>query len=653
MRRTNRLSNSTWERSAGHGADVAGSETRERGIVAMRLISHVLLQFALGLVLFVSLNSPATADTLQGTPARPTQQGSSEKSAPPGMVWISSGEFSMGSNMEIARPDEKPVHRVRVEGFWVEATEITNAQFRTFVEATGYITTAEKVPELHEIMAQLSPGTPPPAAEMLVPGSLVFTPPSTRANPWWWTWKPGANWRQPDGPGSSIEGKDHHPVVQVSWFDATAYCQWAGKRLPTEAEWEYAARGGLEDKPYVWGEESPYEGIPRANIWQGEFPRHNTGMDGHFATSPVRSYEPNGYGLYDMAGNVWEWVRDWYRPDTYMRRAGAAVTPNPQGPDRSYDPRDPTIPKRVQRGGSYLCDETYCASYRPSARMSVSPDTSLVHTGFRCLKTQDLPPKTAAEETDGIATFMAAGNSAYADGSVEGAVGLAQVRAKLLRSFPNMEIRDLQISPVPGWAMFLAGTGGKVMYVDLSGTYLFAGALFDVRSRRNLTQDFAAAKRRELLASVPLEHAIMYTPRTPLDPPMRPLLLFDDPDCPYCRRFHPEVKKLVEAGIPVAVFLYPVAPLHPDAVRKSIAIWCAGHQADTLDRALAGQDITDASEPCRHPIEANLRLGKQLDVNGTPALVFPDGQVATGYRSASEVLRMIGTPEQAAERYSR
>jgi len=619
----------------------------------MRFLSRILMQCALGLLLSVLSYSSGVADMLQGVPLPPTQQKSSETSGPHGMVWIPSGEFRMGSNMEIARSDERPPHRVHVEGFWMDATEITNAQFRRFVDATGYVTTAEKAPELREIVAQLPPGTPPPAPEILVPGALVFTPPSTQANLWWWTWKPGANWRQPDGPESSLEGKDHHPVVQVSWFDATAYCQWAGKRLPTEAEWEYAARGGLEDQPYVWGEESPYEGIPRANIWQGEFPRHNTGMDGHLATSPVRSYEPNGYGLYDMAGNVWEWVQDWYRPDTYMRRAGAVVTVNPHGPDRGYDPRDPTIPKRVQRGGSYLCDETYCASYRPSARMRVSPDTSLVHTGFRCLKTQALPPKNAAEKTDGIATSMAAENMAYADGKAEGARALAQVRANLRQSFPNMEIRDLQLSPVPGWAMFLTGTGGKVMYVDVSGTYLFDGALLDVRSRRNMTQDFLLAKRRELLASVPLEHAIMYPPRIQRDPPMRPLLLFDDPDCPYCRQFHPEVKKLVEAGIPVAVFLYPVTQLHPDAVRKSIAIWCADHQADTLDRALAGQPIADATGPCRHPIEANLKLGKQLAVNGTPTLVFPDGHVSAGYRSASEVLRMIGTTEQVAERYSR
>jgi thiol:disulfide interchange protein DsbC len=213
-----------------------------------------------------------------------------------------------------------------------------------------------------------------------------------------------------------------------------------------------------------------------------------------------------------------------------------------------------------------------------------------------------------------------------------------------------MDIRDLQLAPVPGWAMFLTGSGGNVMYVDLTGTYLLAGTMFEVRTRRNVTQDFVAAKRRELLASVPLEQAILYAPR--VNPTMRPLLLFNDPDCPYCRQFHPEVKKLVEAGVPVAVFLYPVAQLHPDAVRKSIAIWCADNQADALDRALAGQAVADAGEPCRHPIEQNLSLGKQLGLNGTPYLVLPDGHVATGYRSAGDVLRMMGAPEQMIEKVS-
>lgn len=608
----------------------------------MRFVDNVLLRFMLGLTLSIFLNGPSAADTSQDTAPQPSQGRSPEKASPPGMVWIPGGEFGMGSDSEIARPDERPVHRVRVNGFWIDTTEVTNAQFRTFVESTAYVTTAEKAPELREIMAQLPPGARPPSAEMLVPGSLIFTSPSGRADTWWWTWKAGADWHHPDGPGTSIEGKDNYPVVQVSWFDATAYCHWVEKRLPTEAEWEYAARGGLEDKPYVWGDESPYDGIPRANIWQGEFPRHNTGDDGHIAAGPVRSYEPNGYGLYDMAGNVWEWVQDWYRPDTYRRHVGTRVLVNPEGPESSYDPREPTIPKRVQRGGSYLCDETYCASYRPSARMNVSPDTSLVHTGFRCVRTQSLPAKTAVEKTPGSATSMTTGHSAYADDGRTNAMGsLVQVRTKLLLAFPNIEIRDLQLSPAPGWAMFQLGSDGKVMYVDLQGDYLFAGAMFELQNRRNLTQEFVVAKRRELLQSIPLEQSIMYMPALQLDPPIRPLLVFDDPDCPYCRKFHPEVKKLVEAGIPVAVFLYPVAELHPDAVRKSIAIWCANNQADVLDRALAGQAVTEESQPCRHPIEKNLELGKRFGVSGTPSLVFPDGQVATGYRSANDILRMM------------
>src|SRR5262245_5959904 len=262
-----------------------------------------------------------------------------DRQVPPGMVWIAGGEFLMGSTSELARRDEKPVHRVRLEGFWMDATEVTNAQLRQFIEATGYVTTAEQAPKLEEIMAQLPPGSQPPPAEMLVPGSLVFTLPSTGERGGW-EWRPGANWRQPQGSGSSIAGKDDHPAVHVSWLDATAYCQWAGKRLPTEAEWEYAARGGLEDKPYVWGEDDPKTDALRANTWQGIFPYQNSGADGYLTTSPARSFAPNGYGLYDMAGNAWEWVQDWYRADTYTRQGGETVVVNPQGPDNSYDPRE-------------------------------------------------------------------------------------------------------------------------------------------------------------------------------------------------------------------------------------------------------------------------------------------------------------------------
>jgi formylglycine-generating enzyme required for sulfatase activity len=306
---------------------------------------------------------------------------------PAGMVWIPAGEFTMGGTGAFVRPDELPRHRVKLDGFWISRTPVTNDEFARFVEATGYVTTAETAPTLEEIAAQLPPGTPPPPAEALVAASLVFRPtdrPVPLTNPFvWWEWTAGADWRHPTGPESSIEGKGDHPVVHVSWFDAQAYCKWAGGRLPTEAEWECAARGGLEQKENVWGDE-PISSA-RCNIWQGTFPATNTVEDGFSSTSPVRQFEPNGCGLYDMAGNVWEWVGDWYRPDTYAGDALNAVTVNPAGPEAAYDPAEPYVSKRVTRGGSFLCNDSYCSGYRPSARMKTSPDTSLIHTGFRCV----------------------------------------------------------------------------------------------------------------------------------------------------------------------------------------------------------------------------------------------------------------------------
>jgi sulfatase modifying factor 1 len=304
-------------------------------------------------------------------------------------VWIPGGEFTMGTDSELGWPDEKPAHRVYVDGFWMDETEVTNAQFRAFVEATGYVTTAEKPPDLEEILRQSKPGTPPPPKEKLVPGSLVFQPTDgpVPLNDYtqWWHWTPGANWRHPEGPGSSIEGKDDHPVVHVSWDDAVAYAKWAGKRLPTEAEWERAARGGLEGKPYVWGDEKPTDTQVFANIWQGAFPYRNTAADGFVRTAPVKSFEPNGYGLYDMAGNVWEWCSDLYRADLYRQRVGQGLIVNPSGPSEAMDPRNPRAKSRVERGGSFLCNDSYCSRYRPSARHGCSPDTGMSHVGFRCV----------------------------------------------------------------------------------------------------------------------------------------------------------------------------------------------------------------------------------------------------------------------------
>ena len=239
-------------------------------------------------------------------------------------------------------------------------------------------------------MRQLPPGTPPPPKKKLVPGSLVFVPPAVPVSlddvAQWWQWTPGACWRHPEGPGTTIDGRDDHPVVHISWDDAVAFAKWAGKRLPTEAEWEFAARGGLDGKPYVWGDAAPGAGGKwQANIWQGHFPNQNTAEDGFERTAPAKSYPPNGYGLYDMAGNVWEWCNDWYDRELYARRAGHGVVVNPAGPSKSYDPLHPFEPRRVQKGGSFLCNDSYCSRYRPSARHGCSPDTGMSHVGFRCV----------------------------------------------------------------------------------------------------------------------------------------------------------------------------------------------------------------------------------------------------------------------------
>jgi formylglycine-generating enzyme required for sulfatase activity len=344
-----------------------------------------------------SAGKDAVASCHAGMPSRYGPGAGKEKSIPLtvsdhkhiGMVLIKGGDFEMGSANAEGREDEYPLHKVRIPDFYMDETEVTNAQFARFVEETGYLTQAERKPDWEEIKKQLPPGTPRPADEVLVPAALTFTPP---AHPvaldnaaQWWSWTKGASWKHPQGPASNIKGKAHLPVVQVSWEDANAYARWAGKRLPTEAQWEYAARGGLQKQDFPWGSEDIEKGKPKANTWQGHFPDKNTVWDQYSGLAKVKSFAPNAYGLYDMAGNVWEWVSDWYRPDYYQKAKGK-LSIDPKGPSTSYDPEEPNTPKKVCRGGSYMCNASYCKGYRVSSRMKSSPDSALENTGFRCVQ---------------------------------------------------------------------------------------------------------------------------------------------------------------------------------------------------------------------------------------------------------------------------
>ena len=323
-----------------------------------------------------------------------------DNNGPKGMAWIPSGEFLMGSDHKKAQANEKPTHKVKVSGFWMDTTHVTNDQFAQFVKETSYKTTAEQIPDWETIRVQLPPGIPKPPNSVFVPGAMVFVGTKEKVNlndySQWWAYVPSANWRHPSGPKSDIDGKGNHPVVQVSYEDALAYAKWAGKRLPTEAEWEFAARGGLNQATYVWGDQLEQEGKLPANIWdvrKQAFPVISPKAGGALGTSAVRTFPQNGYGLFDMTGNAWQWVADWYRADYFVMQAkeyGNSVVNTPQGPTSSYDLDDYGVPhnapKRVIRGGSFLCNEDYCQSYRPSARRGADPFSPMSHLGFRLVK---------------------------------------------------------------------------------------------------------------------------------------------------------------------------------------------------------------------------------------------------------------------------
>ena len=308
----------------------------------------------------------------------------------PRMILIPGGRYFMGSDAELAYDNEKPVHEVSIDSFYMDVSEVTNFQFSAFVQETGYITTAERVINWDKIKVQLPPDTERPSDSLLMPGSLVFQS-IEYGNPLeddlsWWRWKPGASWRSPYGENTSIKDFMSHPVVHISWDDAVAYANWAEKRLPTEAEWEWAARGGRSNVIYPWGNESINKSPMKANFWQGHFPYTNTKKDGFLNTSPVGSYPPNDYGLYDMSGNVWEWCSDYYNDSTYNLDKIKGIAINPKGAENPYDEQEPLTEKRIMRGGSFLCNDSYCSGYRVSRRMSASYDTGLSHTGFRCVK---------------------------------------------------------------------------------------------------------------------------------------------------------------------------------------------------------------------------------------------------------------------------
>ncbi len=346
-----------------------------------KFIKH--LSFLTLLTLFIGCNND-TPKTEIKSPNFTTEN----KNAPIGMKYIPAGNLQMGGDNDQADKNEYPKHGVEMSAFYMDETEVTNAQFAEFVEATNYITVAERPIDWEEMLKSLPPDTPKPDDIVLAPGALVFTPtpqPVSLDNPAnWWVWTVGASWKHPEGPNTGLDGKDNLPVVQIAWEDAKAYADWAGKRLPTEAEWEWAARGGKENMIYPWGNESVNEGEAKANFYQGLFPYKNDEKDGFAGVAPVKSFPPNDYGLYDMSGNVWEWCSDWFDFEYYSKET--AKKANTIGPERAFNPYAPYQQEKIVRGGSFLCNDDYCSGYRNARRMGSTPDTGLNHTGFRCVR---------------------------------------------------------------------------------------------------------------------------------------------------------------------------------------------------------------------------------------------------------------------------
>tara|TARA_R110002012_G_scaffold38661_3_gene107310 strand:- start:6077 stop:7222 length:1146 start_codon:yes stop_codon:yes gene_type:complete len=355
------------------------------------------------LLLILSISCKSKTDQSKesvgnSTTIEPPKPSKAPGEAPKGMVWIPGGEFNQGAlpNDHMAMSHEKPVHPVHVNGFFMDIHEVTNAQFAQFVAETGYVTMAEREIDWEEMKKQLPEGTQKPPDSILQPGSLVFkktksSVPNLYDYSQWWEWKIGANWRHPYGPGSDIEGKGNHPVVHIAYEDAQAYCKWAGRRLPTEAEWEYAARAGKDESIFFWGDDNSLLSS-HANSWEGEFPVENTMEDGFERSAPVMSYPKNDFGLHDMAGNVWEWTSDWYNTNYYQKLASnGEVTQNPKGAASAFNSNNPYAQECVIKGGSFLCSASYCASYRISARMATSPDSGMEHLGFRTVRSANMP----------------------------------------------------------------------------------------------------------------------------------------------------------------------------------------------------------------------------------------------------------------------